>query len=285
VTLEREISLNQVGYLRAFFHRTEYKESNFGGYDYAGYFLGYEVLGARSSLTAEVGVEELRDQGETEDGLYVDFYFDRALGTRSSATLTYIRRYADSGDIFALNQDLEPILGGTSNVLVSGEPVWLQLGSLIFRWYGSRTSADLIGFWSDEDVDSAVQPDREMFGVGLSATRWFTESARLGASVYVTREEWSGPLTQELNDVAAMLEFEVQLSPKLSLLTSLESFSRDDSPANYDENRIMLLLRYTPKAVGAGLPTYYARRMGRRFAVGGEAGPQEDHASGSRDRP
>ena len=285
MTIEREISVNQVAYLRGFANRTDFKDEQFGGYDYVGYFVGYDGMGARTALTAEVGVEELHDGGDVEEGLYVDLDIDRSLGARSSASLTYLSRYADSGDIFSLDQNLEPALGGTTNILVTGDPVWLELASLELSWDGVRTSTGLVAFWSNEDADSTVMPDREIYGFGARASRWLTDSARLGASAYFTREDWSGPIVQTQDDLAVTLELEVQLSPKVSLLTYLETYSRDNSPANYDENRFMVLIRYTPKAVSADLPSYYERRLNRRFVVGGESEQERGDASESREHP
>ena len=285
VTLEREISVNQVGYLRGFAHRTEFKDDPLGGYDYLGYFVGYDGLGARTGLTAEVGIEELHDAGDAEDGLYVNLDVFRALGEHTHASLTYISQYADTADIFALDQNLEPILGGTTNVVVSGDPVWLELASLNLGWDGTRTTADIIAFWSNEDADSTIQPDREIYGIGATASRWLTDSARLGASVYVSKEEWSGAIEQTQNDLSAMLEFEIQLSNTLSLTTFLETYERTDSPLDYDEDRIMVLLRYTPKEVSNDLPSFYERRLNRRFAVGADSERGGEGAGASRERP
>jgi len=285
LTVEREISVNQVAYIRGFAHRTDFKDETLGGYDYLGYFVGYDGVGARTGLTAEVGIEELHDGGENEDGLYVNFDVDRMLGEHTSASLAYISQYADSADIFSLDQNLEPILGGTANVLVSGDPVWLELASFDIGWEGARTSFDVGAFWSNEDADSTVEPDREIFGFGATASHWFTDSARIGASVYKSREDWSGPIVQTQNDLEAVLEFEVQLSPKMSLITYFETYHREDSPADYDENRFMVLFRYTPKAIRTDLPSFYERRLNRRFVVGRETDDERSDASGPRDRP
>jgi hypothetical protein len=285
MTLEREISVNQVAYIWGFANRTEFKDPQFGSYDFTGYFLGYEGLGARTGLIAEVGIEELHDEGESEEGLYVNLDVNRTLGERTSATLSYLSRYADSADIFALDQNLEPVLGGTTNLLVSADPVWLDYASLELRWEHERTSAGVFGSWSNEDADSAVVPDREISGVGVYAGRWLTDSARLGATASYFTEIWTGPVEQEQDDIALSLELEVQLGAKVSLLAFFETFSRDNSPVNYDENRVMVLIRYTPKAVRAELPSFYERRLNRRFVVGGESGHRRDDANESRERP
>jgi len=285
MTVEREISINQVGYIRGFANRTDFKDQQFGGHDFVGFFLGYDGLGARTGLTAEVGIEELHDGGDAEEGLYVNVDIDRSLGVRTSASLRYMSRYADSADIFALDQNLEPALGGTTNILVTGDPVWLELASLELKWDGVRTSTGLVAFWSNEDADSTVQPDREIYGIGARASRWLTDSARLGASAYYTRENWSGPVELEQDDLAVSLELEIQLGARVSLLTYLETYNRDNSPADYNENRIMVLIRYTPKAVSADLPSFYERRLNRRFVVGGEAGQRRDSTSESREHP
>ena len=284
LTIEREISINQVAYIRGFANRTDFKDQQFGGYDFIGYFLGYEGLGARTALNAEVGIEELHDEGDADEGLYINLDVNRTLGERSSASLTYLSRYADSADIFSLDQNLEPSLGGTTNLLVAGDPVWLDYATLELKWDNGRTSAGIFGSWSNEDADSTVVPDREIYGVGARASRWLTPSARLGITASYFSEDWTGPVVQEQDDVALSLEFEIQMGAKVSLLAFFETFGRDNSPINYDENRFMVLIRYSPKTVRAELPSFYERRLNRRFVVGGESRYRRDSASESRER-
>ena len=99
-------------------------------------------------------------------------------------------------------------------------------------------------------------------------------------------EIWTGPIEQTQDDLSLTLDVHVQLSPKVALLAYLERYERSDSPGNYDENRFVFLIRYTPQAVSRTLPSFYERRLNRRFVVGGESGEQErDGANESRERP
>ena len=167
VTLEREISGNQVAFIRGFTNRTEFKDDQFDSYDVTGVYLGYEGLGARTEVSAEVGVEELHDQGDAEQGLHLALDFDRSLGERSSASLRLLSQYSDSADVFAVDQDLQPILGGVTNVQVSGDPIRLDLALVQLNWDGARTSTGLYASWSNEDADSTELADREIYGGGV----------------------------------------------------------------------------------------------------------------------
>lgn len=277
VTLERHISVNQVAYIRGFTNRTEFKEDQFDSYDIIGVYLGYEGLGARTEISAEVGVEELHDDGDSEQGLHLAIDLDRTLGERSSASLRLLSQYSDSADVFSVDQDLQPILGGVTNVQVSGDPIRFDLALVQLNWDGARTNAGLFASWSNEDADSAVLVDREIYGGGARIARQLTDSIRIGATASYFTEIWTGPIEQTQDDLSLGIDVHVQLSPKVALSAYVERYVRSDSPGDYDENRFVLLLRYTPQAVSRSLPSFYERRLNRRFVVGGD--------SESRDNP
>ncbi|MGH8863854.1 MAG: hypothetical protein ACREVZ_04315, partial [Burkholderiales bacterium] len=159
MTVERQVSSNQAAYVRAYSSRSEFKEAQFGGYDIQGLFLGYDGLGVRTGISAEIGVEELHDRDEVNEAAYVDLNIDRRLSHRLSASLRLVTRYADAAEIFALDQDLEPQLGGTSNIQVSGDPISQDRASLELNWEGLRTTAGAMLMWSSEDTDSTTYPD------------------------------------------------------------------------------------------------------------------------------
>jgi len=180
-----------------------------------------------------------------------------------------------------VGQDLQPILGGVTNVQVSGDPIQFDLALVTLNWDGARTSTGLFASWSNEDPDSTALVDREIYGGGARIGRRLTDSVRIGAMASYYTEVWTGPIEQTQDDVSLSLDLQVQLSPKTSLLAYLERYSRSSSPADFDENRLMVLIRYTPQAVSRELPSFYERRLNRRFVVGGEA----DQAQGADSEP
>jgi len=281
MTLEREISLNQAAYVKGFTNRTEFKEQQFNDYDVVGISLGYEGLGARTELSAEVGVEILDDGGDHEDGFHVEVDLDRRLGERSSASLRLLSQYSDSAEVFSVDQDLQPVLGGVTNIQVSGVPLWFDLALIQLNWDGARTGAGLFASWSNEDADSIEVTDREIYGGGARVDRRLTDSVRVGAMASYFSEIWSGPIEQTQDDFSLILDLQVELSPKVTLTAYFERYTRSDSPGDYDENRFVVLLRYTPQSVSRELPTFYERRLNRRFVVGGE----RDGAHGSTSEP
>jgi hypothetical protein len=281
VMLEREISVNQAAYIRGFTNRTEFKDEQFDSYDVTGVLLGYEGLGARTEISAEAGVEELHNEGDSEQGLRLAVDLDRNLGERSSGSLRLRSQYSDSAGLFTVDQDLQPILGDVANVQVSGDPIRLDLALITLNWDGARTSTGLFASWSNEDPDSTDLVDREIYGGGARIGRSLTDSTRIGAMASYYTEVWTGPIEQTQDDVSLSLDLQVQLSPKTSLLAYLERYSRSSSPADFDENRLMILIRYTPQAVSRELPSFYERRLNRRFVVGGE----RDQAQGADSEP
>ncbi len=283
VMLEREISVNQAAYIRGFTNRTEFKDEQFDSYDITGIVLGYEGLGARTEISAEAGVEELHNDGDAEQGLRLAVDLDRNLGERSSASLRLRSQYSDSADVFSVGQDLQPILGGVTNVQVSGDPIQFDLALVTLNWDGARTSTGLFASWSNEDPDSTALVDREIYGGGARIGRRLTDSVRIGAMASYYTEVWTGPVEQTQDDLSLSLDLHFQLSPKISLLAYLERYSRSGSPNAYDENRFMVLIRYTPQAVSRELPSFYERRLNRRFAVAGEADQGRGGASEPRD--
>lgn len=268
MTVEREISRNQNAYIRGFTARTDFKDELFGGYDIHGLFLGYNGQGTRTGVTAEVGAEELHDRGEVNDAVYISLDIDRQLSQRVNASLRYISRYAGAAEIFSLDQDLEPQLGGTTNIQVSGDPISQDRTSLEVNWEGLRSEAGIMGMWSTEDTEATALPDREIYGFSVRAGRRLSTTMRIGANAYFLREKRSGVVEESQDDFALSLEAEWRFGEKTTLLTQLERYSRSNSPGNYDENRIVVLLRYTPRAITNNLPSFFERRLDRRFSIG-----------------
>ncbi|MDP9198449.1 MAG: hypothetical protein M3O07_04440 [Pseudomonadota bacterium] len=285
LTVEREIAHDRFVYVRGFSDRTEFKESQYGGYDIQGYYLGYDSVGIRTAIIAEVGVEELHDGGEVDDGLYVNVDIERELGERVTATARYLSRYADAADMFALSQDLEPRLGGTTNLQVTSDPVQLDIAMLDLRWEGARTATGITAVWSNENADSLVQPDREIRGIAVRGSRRLSASTRLGAAAFFFQEERTGAVEQQQDDFTVSVDFTAELTRTLSLVAVLEHYNRNNSPADYDENRVMVLLRYTPRAITRDLPSFYERRLNRRPATGDVATPVPASANEPPDRP
>ncbi len=274
LTVEREISRNQAAYIRGYSNRTEFKDQQFGGYDIQGVFLGYAGVGTRTGVSAEIGVEELHDGGEVKDATFIDLNISRSLSERLDASLGFVSRYADAAEIFALDQDLEPQLGGTTNIQVSGDPIAQDRASLELNWEGLRTTAGVLALWTTEDTDSTTLPDREIYGFAVRGSRRLSSTTRLGASAYFLRENRSGVVEESQDDIVVSVDLEVRLGEKLSILTLLERYSRNNSPGDYDENRVVLLVRYTPRTLRNDLPSFYDRRLRRRF-VGGDENEEE----------
>ena len=87
-------------------------------------------------------------------------------------------------EIFSLDQDLEPRLGGTSNIQVSSDPISHDHALFEVKWDGVRTSTGLTAIWSNEDVDSTVLPDREIYGLAARVSRWMTSVWPITARPY-----------------------------------------------------------------------------------------------------
>ena len=171
------------------------------------------------------------------------------------------------------------------NVQVSGEPIQYDLALVTLNWDGARTSTGVFASWSNEEVDSTVLADREIYGGGVRINRSLTDSIGIGAMVSYSTEVWTGPIEQTQDDFDYSLNLHVQLSPKMSMTAYLERYSHDSSAGNYEENRYTVLIRYTPQAVSRQLPTFYERRLNRRFSVGGEEDQERGGAGESSERP
>jgi hypothetical protein len=278
VTIERQISRRQSAFCDAFASRVDLKKASLGGYDLNGVFCGYAGEGARTSLSADVGIEALHDKNEVRRSLYADVYVNRRLSEHVNAALAYVSRYADSGDVFSLNQDLEPGLGNDSDTQVVSTPVSQRLASLGLDWEGNRSGAGLFLTWDTENAQSPLVPDREIVGLALHGSRRLSTTAVLGAMAEYRQESRTGAINEDLDDLALGIDLEIRLAEKISLTMQVERYTRRNSSLDYSENRAIVSVVYRPRALRADLPSFYQRHLNRRFVAArivdpGDAGP------------
>ena len=282
--IEHEFSQRQAIYISASGSRRDYKSEVHPDFDLALAVAGLQAITRRSTIGIEGGVEELRgDAVERRKGGYIDVNIDRRLSARTSMFLRYVSRFADSADVFALDQTLEASLGDASNVTLTDEPIRQRRAGAGMRWEGARTSAHFSLSWSAEDIQSTALPDRDIYGVLFELNRRLSGRTNFGASIYYLREQRAETLTaprSKQDDLAASLDLNIGLTEKLSLRGQFERYARLNSDVDeYSENRVLVTLRYIPRVVRRDLPTFVERRVGSRRGL--DAEPNEGQSSGS----
>lgn len=273
--LQREVGRAKDLLLGISHTRTEYKDQQFGGFDISQAYVGYDSVGRRTTMHLEVGVQQLADNGDTSAGEYFDVNFEHELSRRMTLSLRYLNQFGDSADLFILDNEMQPSLGDTADVPVVGDPIAQQRASVELRFEGARTTISPSIIWSKEEIQSATLPDREILGVELDITRRMSRRIDGGFRSYYMRQESNDVFFPQQDDYSVALNLSYRATSRVSFRGEILRQGRKNAPSEYDENRIVLELRYTPREVSEALPAFYERRLRRRSTMELEQSPEE----------
>lgn len=267
LVVDYAFSRNQTVYLAGTVSRTKYQDSTLPSYDLQGAYFGFDGVARRSNILVEVGSERLKFQGENRTGAYVDFNLDRHVARRISLSARIVSRYANSADIFALDQDLIPSLGGVSNVRLTGEPIRQKRASIGLIWTGRRTEVGTALLWNTESVTSLSLPDRDIYGLNISLEHKFSSRTTFVGNAYLLREKRTTLVNESQDDFALLLGVNSRITAKLSVQGQFEQFKRSNSPGDYTESRFLIGIRYAPRPLREGLPSFAERQFRRRVGA------------------
>lgn len=275
IELHREIGRAKDVLLGVSHTRTEYKDEQYGGFDIAQAYVGYDSVGRRTTLHAEVGVQQLADNGDKSSGEYFDVNVEHELSRRTTLSLQYLNQLGDSADLFILDNELQPSLGDTADVPVVSDPIQQQRAGVELRFEGARTTISPSLIWSKEEIQSTTLPDRETYGMELDITRRISRRVIGGFRTYYLRQTSNDIEFPQQDDYAVALNATYRMTGRLSFRGEVSRHGRKNAPSEYDENRVVLELRYTPREVSDALPAFYERRLRRRSTMELEQEPEQ----------
>ena len=227
-------------------------------YDRRAAYARYLLLGARTSIDAQLGATQANDTESWKTSPLVRLLLTRRLSPYSDVTISGGREYSDASRSFG-NLEGGPA-GGITVAPVSQTTANYQrtYGSAGWRFRRLRTTVGLIGTWERDvhDLQSVFDATRE--GVALKVERALTPelSANLTGTVDHYRYLNEG-FTDKIGTVGAGLSY--RAARWVVVYGRYDhAFRRSSgapgtpflSTAVYDENRVFIMVGYRPHSAG-----------------------------------
>jgi hypothetical protein len=230
-------------------------------FDRSSAFAHYEVQGARTDLTANLGATKVTQGAESFTGPDAKLQLSRKLSSVSTLTFTVGREITDGSTAFANLQS--GAIGGivTSPSVVSQSNYTVTYGSTAWAYARNRTTIGVSGAWEKDSYDGLPSQDLTRGTAEFKIERKLTSvlTAQLLGRLY--RTEYTNidfAETDGLVGAALMFHAGRGLEIKLRYDHSSRSVSGvgvesgvEDVPGpstGYSENRVFLTIGYRPRA-------------------------------------
>lgn len=218
-------------------------------YDRRKLYIGYDLRGSRTELSANAGASQTNDRGHWVTAPLVELDASRTLSPSSKLTFVAGRQFIDITDAFRTLQSgaaggivVTPRVGTTSTYLSS-----YASGGWLFERH--RTSFNITGRWERDAYDSQHSAlDVTRGGVEFRVARRMSSMLTAEAFGALYREDYPG---QEFSDAYSVLGVSMarRMGRTMGFSVRYEHNRRTTSGAAgapYTENRVFLLAEYWP---------------------------------------
>ncbi len=254
IALVRRTSPSVAWSLNANASNVDFDEQNNPGYDQQEVFVRLESRGANQTLTADLGVGFLDGGDQTDQTALIRLNWMRKLSSSWTLELEASSEFENADDQFAYgvsdgNNLGSTDLGGTQDVLLSGQAMRNDTAAMSLRFMRPRTRLRLYGDVGSESYPDTVGLDRDRWSLGAEATRRLT--AHLEATVAIDHEDRSFDASQgsdKTDRYSARLDWRIGRALFLGIEGRWEDRS-GDTGYEYDENIYLVSLSYRPSAL------------------------------------
>lgn len=224
----------------------DFDGQNNPGYDQQEVFVRLESKGANQTLTADLGVSFLDGGDQTDQTAVIRLNWMRKLSSSWSLELEAGSEFENADDQFAYGVSGGTNLGGTQDVLLSGQAMRNDTAALSLRFMRPRTRLRLYGDVGNETYPDTVGLDRDHWSLGAEATRRLT--ARIEATIAIDHEDRTFDASQgsdKTDRYSARLDWRIGRALFLGIEGRWEDRSGDTGYA-YDENVYLASISYRP---------------------------------------
>jgi hypothetical protein len=233
--------------------------------DTKGITVGLSGETPRTQVQAIVGVQQLRDVGQTNTGLYGDLELSRLLSRRSRVTFSAISRFGDSSDAYIFGQAFTSAFENTVSVQVRPQPVRQQGVGVSYNFTGPRLTTSIGGHWFRERGISGDNTDRSLRDAYVSAEYRLTPIFLLGASALHDGQNAPGLLADRHNDDSIGVEFKWRTTANLQVSVRTDYFDRTGSTTDFHEWRYSAFLSWVVEKRKAPDTLFRRRPVNRRL--------------------
>lgn len=222
------------------------EEAAFAEYEIREAFLRFEATGSRTTFGGDFGYTELRQAGESSDGLLARAEITRRVASRSRVMLQAGTEFSTTADTFRRDQSVGGIEVGNDLAAVSSDAFRTDFAYLIWStdWQRSLFNATLST--REETHELLTELDREQVDATLTWSRQLSRVLDIDLVGGYLQEEFieSG---FKFDEWLAGAGLSWQFSRRFSLRMQLDHLegSSEDGSRDYEENRVYVGLAYT----------------------------------------
>jgi hypothetical protein len=223
-------------------------------FDLTNAFLRYELEGARTDLTAELGDTVVDDGGKSTSGGLAKFKLSRKLSPAARILLTVGRDSTDASASFAgIQPGATGSVGAASAINASGS-YGSTYGSVGWEYQRNRTTLAVSGRWEKDNYASEPVFNHKVTTGEVRVQRQLHEAftvqitGRLFKTDYgsVNLPETSGSPDTQTSSVNAALNWHHGRALEIRLALEHTIYTTSPNDTGYRENRVFLTVGYRP---------------------------------------
>jgi hypothetical protein len=244
-------------------------------YDHSSAFVRYELQGARTDLSADLGATNVRENDTSTDGGLAKIQLSRKISPAAKLTLSLGHDLTDASTSFSGLQSGAIGVVGSAPAAVTSTSYTTNYASLGWQYQRNRTTIGISGRWEKDTYAGAPQFDYTRGGAEFSVERKLTHaltaqligrlyktdyvnavvSSQNGSTDYVnglapaTVTGENGSSDYEDGIVGAVLSWRPGRALELRLRCEHSSHDATGVNTSYRENRVFLTIGYRPRVL------------------------------------
>jgi hypothetical protein len=246
IGLVRHLSSSTAWSVNASSSTVDYDAPGNSGYDQQELFLRLESASTKQTLTADIGAGFLGGGDQSDETLMVRFDWMRHISASWTLELGLHTGFSNSDDQFVRGISGGSELGGTQDVLLTGQAMRDDRASFGLNFMRSRTRIRLFGDIGSETYPDVADADRERWAMGAELSRRL--APRLEATLRAHHEDrdFDAVIGDDKTDIyGAQLDWRLGKALYLGLEGRREKRSGDTS-FSYTETIYQASLSYRP---------------------------------------
>ncbi len=213
-------------------------------------FLRYESISTRNTISADIGVNSVQLDGQTDSnsGTLIRFNWVRNVSSSSLFQIGGGRVFSDQGDVFRMFQNAQSNVGDPLDIVGVENPFENDFLNVRYSRQRDRNGFEISAMYNGEDYENDSTLNRTIARASVSFTRDLTNKFFGEIGVDVFRRDFEA-LDRQDDDLQGTVTLGYDINPAFSTSLSYQYFKRstDSGAIEFDENRIFLFLNYIPK--------------------------------------
>jgi hypothetical protein len=230
-------------------------------------FVRYELQGARTELSAELGDTVVDQTGKSTGGSLAKFNLSRKLSSAARISLTAGRDSTDASASFAaLQPGATGVVGAASTPNVS-ESYSRDYASVAWEYQRNRTSLALSGRWEKDEYAGEPSLNHTMTTGELRVQRQLRQAFTLQITGRLYKADYgnvnlpasSGSPDTQTSAIAASLNWHPGRTLELKVALEHTTYTTSPYDMSYRENRVFITVGYFPFRASPGGPSNLMR--------------------------